>query len=75
MVFWFSPQNQVGFDLSVAPQNQRREVGAGHVSRFSDLVGMEASLARVFPSSLKTSEAVTTGGACGTIAEVTSEAS
>jgi hypothetical protein len=26
MVSWFGPQNQVGFGLSVAPQNQRREV-------------------------------------------------
>jgi hypothetical protein len=24
-VFWFGPQNQVGYDLSVAPQNQRED--------------------------------------------------
>jgi hypothetical protein len=47
-VFWFGPQNQVGFDLLVAPQNQRREVGAGHTSRSSGLLHVEASLAR-FP--------------------------
>jgi hypothetical protein len=46
-VSWFESQNQVGFDLSVAPQNRRREVGAGHASRSSSLLGVEASLARV----------------------------
>jgi hypothetical protein len=58
-VSWFGPQNQVGFGLSVAPQNRRRKVGAGHASR----------------SSLKTGGGATTGGARGTIAEVASEAS
>jgi hypothetical protein len=47
----------------------------GHASRSSSLLGMEASLARVFQSGLKTSGGTTTGGACGTIAEVASEAS
>jgi hypothetical protein len=75
MVSWFGPQNQVGFDLSVAPQNQRREVGAGHASRSSSLLGIETSLARVSQSSLKTSGGATTGGARGTIAKVASEAS
>jgi hypothetical protein len=28
-VSWFGPQNHAGFGLSVAPQNRRREVGAG----------------------------------------------
>ena len=65
----------MGFDLSVAPQNQRREVGAGHASRSSSLLGIEASLARVSQSGLKTSGGATTGGARGTIAEVASEAS
>jgi hypothetical protein len=46
-----------------------------HASRFSSLLGVEASLARVFQSSLKTSKGVTTGGARGTIAEVASEPS
>jgi hypothetical protein len=65
----------VGFGLSVAPQNQWREVGAGHASRSSSLLGVEANLARVFQSGLKTGGGVTTGGACGTITEVASEAS
>jgi hypothetical protein len=28
-VSWFGPQNQADFSLSVAPQNRRREAGAG----------------------------------------------
>jgi hypothetical protein len=47
----------------------------GHTSRSSSLLGMEASLTRVFQSGLKTGEGVTTGGARGTITEVVSEAS
>jgi hypothetical protein len=46
-VSWFGPQNQADFGLSVAPQNRWREVSAGHASRSSSLLGMEASLARV----------------------------
>jgi hypothetical protein len=64
----------VGFGLSVASQNRRSEVGAGHVSRSSSLLDVEASLARVSQSGLKTDRGTTTGGACGTITEVTSEA-
>jgi hypothetical protein len=75
MVSWFGPQNQVGFGLSVVPQNRRREVGVGHASRSSDLLHVEASLARVSQSFLKTGGGTTTGGARGTIAEVASEAS
>jgi hypothetical protein len=45
----------------------------GHVSRSSGLLHVEASLARVSQSSLKTSGGATTGGACGTITEVASE--
>jgi hypothetical protein len=75
IVSWFEPQNQADFDLSVAPQNRRREVGAGHVSRSSRLLGVEASLARVSQSDLKTDRGATMGGARGTIAEVESEAS
>jgi hypothetical protein len=74
-VYWFGPENQVGFGLSVAPQNRRREVGAGHASTSSSLLGVEASLARVFQSDLKTGGGATSGGARGTIAEVASEAS
>jgi hypothetical protein len=65
----------VGFGLSVAPQNRRREVGTGHASRSGSLLGVEVSLARVFQSGLKTGGGATTGGARGTIAEVASEAS
>jgi hypothetical protein len=61
MVSWFRPQNQAGFGLSVAPQNRWREVGVGSW--------------RGSKSGLKTSESVMTGGACGTIAKVASEAS
>jgi hypothetical protein len=74
-VSWFESQNHAGFSLSVAPQNRRREVGVGHVSRSSDLFRVEASLARVSQSGLKTGGGATTGGARGTIMEVASEAS
>ena len=74
-VFWFGPQNQVGFGLSVAPQNRRREVGVGHVSRSSGLLHMKASLARVSQSGLKTDGGATMGGARGTIVGVASEVS
>jgi hypothetical protein len=63
----------VGFGLSVAPQNRRREVDTGHALRFSSLLGMEASLARVSQSGLKTSRGATTGGARGTIMKATSD--
>jgi hypothetical protein len=46
-VSWFGPQNQAGFGLSVALQNRRREVGAGHASRSNGLLHVEASLTRV----------------------------
>jgi hypothetical protein len=36
MVSWFGPQNQVGFDLSVVPQNRREDVTAWDTHR--DLV-------------------------------------
>jgi hypothetical protein len=71
--FW--PQNQAGFGLSVAPQNRQREVGMGHASRSSSLLGVEVSLARVFQSGLKTVGGAMAGGARGTIEEVVSEAS
>jgi hypothetical protein len=59
----------------VALQNRWREVDAGHASRSSGLLCGEASMARVFQSSLKTSGGATVGGARGTIAEVASEVS
>jgi hypothetical protein len=74
-VSWFGPQNHAGFGLSVAPQNRRREVDAGHASRSSSLLGVKASLARVFQSGPKTGGGATMGGARGTIAEVASKVS
>jgi hypothetical protein len=65
----------VGFGLSVASQNRRRKVGMRHVSRSSGLLRVEASLARVFQSGLKTGGGATAGGAYGTIAKVASEVS
>jgi hypothetical protein len=47
----------------------------GHASSSSSLLGVEASLARVSQSGLKTGGGATMGGARGTIAEVASEAS
>jgi hypothetical protein len=47
----------------------------GHASRFSGLLGVEASLARVSQSGLKTGGGTTVGSACGTIIEVASDAS
>jgi hypothetical protein len=47
----------------------------GHASKSSSLLGVEASLVRVFRSGLKTGGGATTGGAHDTIAEVASEAS
>jgi hypothetical protein len=61
--------------LSVAPQNQRREVGAGHTSRSSSLLGVVVSLGRVSQSGLNIGGGTTTGGAHVTITEVASEAS
>jgi hypothetical protein len=43
----------------------------GHASRSSGLLHVEASLARVSQSGLKTGIGVMAGGARGTIAEVT----
>jgi hypothetical protein len=65
----------VGFGLSVVPQNRWREVSAGPASRSSSLLCVEASLARVSQSSLKTGGGATAGGARGTIAEVAWNAS
>jgi hypothetical protein len=74
-VSWFGPENHAGFSLSVAPQNQWREVGVVHASRSSGLLHVEASLDRVSQSSLKTGGGAMVGGARGTIAEVASESS
>jgi hypothetical protein len=66
VIFWFRPQNQAGFGLLA---------GAGHVSRSSGLLHMEASQARVSQSGLKTGRGATAGGARGTIVKVASESS
>jgi hypothetical protein len=47
----------------------------GHTSRSSGLLRVEANLARVSKSGLKTGGGVTTGGARGTITKVASEVS
>jgi hypothetical protein len=65
----------VGFGLSVAPQNRQRELGMGHASRFSGLLHVEVSLARVSQSDLKTGGGATMSGARDTIIEVASEVS
>jgi hypothetical protein len=62
----------VGFDLSVAPQNRRSEIGAGHASRSSGLLHVEASLVRISQSGLKIGVDAMTGGARGIITEVVS---
>jgi hypothetical protein len=49
--------------------------GMGHASRSSGLLRVEASLAKVSQSGLKTGGDMTAGGARGTIAEVASESS
>jgi hypothetical protein len=61
--------------LSVALQNQWREVSAGYASRSSGLLGVKASLARVSQSELKTGRGATMSDVRGTITEVASEAS
>jgi hypothetical protein len=54
-VSWFGPQTQVSYGLSVAPQNRWEDKdGAGHTSRSSGLLRLEASRARVSYSSLMT---------------------
>jgi hypothetical protein len=65
----------VGFGLSVAPQNRRRGIDAGHASRSCTLLRVEASLARVSQSGLKIGGGVMAGGERDTIAEIASKAS
>jgi hypothetical protein len=65
----------MGFDLSIAPQNQWREVGGRHASRSNDLIVVEVSLVKVSQSDLKTGRGAMTGGARDTITKVASEAS
>jgi hypothetical protein len=65
IVSWFGPQNHIGYDLSVAPQNQREDDDVGHASRYSGLLHVEASQAKVSQSDLKIGGGVMTGGARG----------
>jgi hypothetical protein len=53
------PQNQADYGLSIAPQNRRKydDRGAGHTTRFSGLLHVEASWARVFQFASKLVEA------------------
>jgi hypothetical protein len=75
MVYWFGPQNQLGFSLSFAPQNYWREDDAGHTSRYGGLLHLEASRAKVFQSGLNTGGGATAGGARCTIMKVASKSS
>jgi hypothetical protein len=68
---WFGTQNQVGFGLSVAPQNRWRDISVGHTSRSSGLLHLEASRARVSQSDFKTCGGMTAGGARDIITEIT----
>jgi hypothetical protein len=70
MISWYGPENHAGYDLSVAPQNRRDEVGAGHASRSSGLLHLEASRVRVSQSDLKTGGCVITCGARDIIVQV-----
>jgi hypothetical protein len=51
------PQNQVGGSLLVAPQNRWESDGVGHTSRFSGLLHVKASRARVSQFASKLAEA------------------
>jgi hypothetical protein len=75
MVYWFGPQNQLGFSLSFAPQNYWREDDAGHTSRYGGLLHLEASRAKVSQSGLNTGGGATAGGARCTIMKVASKSS
>jgi hypothetical protein len=56
-VYWYGPQNQVGYSLSVVPQNRREdEDDTGHALRSSGLLCLKVSQTRVSLSNLKTGE-------------------
>jgi hypothetical protein len=74
-IFWFEPQKQAVFGLSVAPQNPRREDSVRHALRSGGLLRLEASHARVSQSDLKTGVGATVGGARSTITDVVSGSS
>jgi hypothetical protein len=60
----------MGFDLSIAPQNQWREFGGRHASRSNGLIVVEVSLVKVSQSDLKTGGGAMTGGARDTITKL-----
>jgi hypothetical protein len=74
-VSWFGPQNQAGYDLSVAPQNRREGDVVGLASRSSGLLRVKATRARVFQFGLETGGGAMVGGARGIITEITSRSS
>jgi hypothetical protein len=55
--FSFEPEKQTGYVLSVVAQNRREGIGAGHGSRSSGLLHVEASRAKVFQFALKLAKA------------------
>jgi hypothetical protein len=61
--------------VSYATKSMRGCDGVEYTSRSSDLLHVEASLARISQSSLKSGRGVMAGGVRGTIAEVVSELS
>jgi hypothetical protein len=61
--------------LSVAPQNQWREVSAGHASRSNNVLHEEASWVMVFESGLKTGGGAAADGTRGITVEVASRSS
>jgi hypothetical protein len=65
------PQNQVGYGLSIAPQNRwEYKDGAEHASGSSGLLHLKASRARFSLFCLKNGGGVITDGARGIIMEV-----
>jgi hypothetical protein len=85
LVIWVlkSPRRFLGLCLKTKPASVCRCAtkltggcdGVGHASRSSSLLDVEARLARVFQSDLKTGGGATVDGARGTIIEVVSDSS
>jgi hypothetical protein len=81
-VWWFEPQNHLdGFWVWASKPSRLRFIGcatksmggwvdAGHTTRSSGLLRVEASQARVFQSDIKTDGGAMADGARGTIVEV-----
>jgi hypothetical protein len=81
LVIWASKSPRWFFDLGLKTNQAsvcrlpHKTNGVGHVSKSIGLLHVEASLARVSQSGLKTGGGATAGGARGTIAEITSKSS